>query len=205
MKIDTFYFNDISDYNDIIEYLTNNIEMKYYGIGKNSISISQFVNYLKTVIKSYIRLKFKRNVNIILTLQKDEERLVNNYNENNESIRIRLSNEKIGGILDGSYPRYHEYMNELFDQLETEMTCEKKFDFNDYLSIQLNTLKDIAMNELKKSFTVSYLKRNILKKESWVKLAGKSSVFNDYYKAYMENRISKSLFYLFLKSLNDML
>ena len=32
MKIDTFYFNDISDYNDIIEYLTNNIEMKYYGI-----------------------------------------------------------------------------------------------------------------------------------------------------------------------------
>ena len=69
MKVDTFSFNDISDYDDIIEYISNNIDAKYYGIGKNSISISKFVNYLKVVIKSYIRIKYKKNVNVILTLQ----------------------------------------------------------------------------------------------------------------------------------------
>ena len=205
MKVDTFYFNDISDYDDIIEYISNNIDAKYYGIGKNSISISKFVNYLKVVIKSYIRIKYKKNVNVILTLQREDEKLVNNYNETNGNIRIRLSNEKIGNILDGNYPRFVEYLNELFDQLETELTCENKFNFNDYLNVQLTTLTELAFQELKAGFTISYLKRNVLKKESWIKLAQKSSIFNDYYIAYMEQRIPKSLFYLFIKTINDML
>ena len=54
MKIDAFYFNDLSDYDDILEYLCSSIESKYYGVGKNSISISQFINFLKQVIKIYI-------------------------------------------------------------------------------------------------------------------------------------------------------
>ena len=205
MKIDAFYFNDLSDYDDILEYLCSSIESKYYGVGKNSISISQFINFLKQVIKIYIKLKYNKNLTVVLTLQRIEEKLVSNISDKPNQIRIRLSNDKIGDILNGTYPNFEDYIQELLDQLETEITSQNGFNFNEYLNIQVNGLVNIAMTELKASFSTEYLRENIIKKESWIKLAEKSSVFNDYYTAYMENSNNKKMFYNFLKLLVNML
>ena len=158
MKIDAFYFNDLSDYADIIEYLWSSIDEKFYGVGNNSISISRFLNYLKQVLKTYIRLKYNKNINIILVLQKTDEKLVSNNSNSTDRIKIRLSNDKIKKILDGQYPNFNEYIQELFDQLDTELTCQNKFNFNEYLTIQLNNLTTLAVAELRGSFTKRYLK-----------------------------------------------
>ena len=57
MKISTFYLNDISEYEDISEYIYKQISKKYFGVGVNSISISRLVSSLRKIIKTYIKLK----------------------------------------------------------------------------------------------------------------------------------------------------
>ena len=190
MKVAEFYLNDISQYDDISEYLRCSIEEKFYGVGKNSISISRFT--------SYIKLKYDKSVSIIITFTSSDEKIVSNDNKN--IVRLRVSYDVISGILSGDYPYYSDFINELLDQLETELNGNT-FKFNEYLVLQMNSLVTIAAMELKGNYSSSYLQKNIVKKESWIKLSEKSSVFGDYYKAYMENSISKESYYSFLKSL----
>ena len=198
MKVAEFYLNDISQYDDISEYLRCTIEDKFYGIGKNSISISRFTTYIKKALKTYIKLKYDKTVSVIITFTSSNEKIVSNDNKN--IVRLRVSYDVISGILNGDYPLYSNFINELLDQLETELNGNT-FKFNEYLALQMNSLTTIAAMELKSNYSSSYLQKNIVKKESWIKLSEKSSVFNDYYKAYMENSISKESFYAFLKSL----
>lgn len=198
MKVAEFYLNDISQYDDISEYLKCTIEDKFYGIGKNSISISRFTSYIKKALKTYIKLKYDKNVSIIITFTSSDEKIVSNDNKN--IVRLRVSYDVISGILNGEYSSYGNFINELLDQLETELNGNT-FKFNEYLVLQMNSLVTIAAMELKSNYSSTYLQKNIVKKESWIKLSEKSSVFNDYYKAYMENSISKESYYKFLKSL----
>lgn len=198
MKVAEFYLNDISQYDDISEYLKCTIEDKFYGIGKNSISISRFTSYIKKALKTYIKLKYEKNVSIIITFTSSDEKIVSNDNKN--IVRLRVSYDVISGILNGEYSSYGNFINELLDQLETELNGNT-FKFNEYLVLQMNSLVTIAAMELKSNYSSTYLQKNIVKKESWIKLSEKSSVFNDYYKAYMENSISRECFYKFLKSL----
>lgn len=198
MKVAEFYLNDISQYDDILEYLRCTIEDKFYGVGKNSISISRFTSFIKTALKTYIKLKYDKNVSVIVTFTSSNEKIVSNDNKN--IVRLRMSYDVVSKILSGEYPYYSDFINELLDQLETELNGNT-FKFNEYLMLQMNSLVTIAAMELKGSYSSSYLKKNIVKKESWLKLTEKSSVFNDYYKAYMENSISRECFYEFLKAL----
>lgn len=198
MLASDFYLNDISQYDDISEYLTTMIGDKFFGIGKNSIAISKFTTYLKKILKTYIRIKYDRNVSIIITFTSSDKKIVSNDNRN--IVRLRLSYDVVLGILCGENRQYTDFVSEVLDQLETELNGNT-FKFNEYLTLQMNSLVTIAAMELKSNYTSDNLKNDIVNKECWIKLSEKSTVFNDYYKAYMENTISKSVFYSFLKAL----
>lgn len=199
MKVEAFYLNDISNYEDIIDYLTNTIDNKYYGVGKNSISISRLITFLKKAIKIYVRLKYQKDINIIMTLPTIDEKLVINDTINNNLVKIRLNYDKISSILEGKFSDYQTYLEELLEQLETEITSNNKFSFTEYLTVQLTGLIDVAVLELKSNYSSSYLKHNLVNKASWIKLSQHSSVFRDYYNAYMDSPNNKKLFYTFLK------
>ena len=198
MKVVEFYLNDISEYDDISEYLRNTIEEKFYGVGKNSIAISKFTTFLKRALKTYIRVKYDKDVIIIMTFTSSDEKIVSN--DNKKIVRLRVSYDVLTSILTGENHLYTDFIQELLDQLETELNGNT-FKFNEYLTLQINSLVTIAATELKGNYTDSNLKNDIVNKECWIKLSEKSTVFNDYYKAYMESSISKSVFYSFLKAL----
>lgn len=201
MKISSFYLNDLSDYNDIIEYLTKTIESKFYGIGKNSISVSKFLSFLKKSIKCYIRLKYQKDINIIMTLPIIDEKLVYHDKSNSDIMKIRLSPDKIYSILNGMYKEFDDYIIEIIEQLDTEITSSNTFSFNSYLVKQIDNMVDVALMELKSSYSDTFLKENIVNKECWLRLSQNSSVFKDYYIQYMENSSNKKLFFTFLKNL----
>ena len=201
MKISSFYLNDISEYDDIVGYLTNTITEKFYGIGKNSISISRFMTFIKRALKSYIRIKYQKDINIIITLPTIDEKLIQHDTQNDNVVKLRLSYETVVSILIGEYETFNEYIEEIVEQLDTELTSNNKFSFIEYLTTQMPNMVDVALIELKSSFSDEYLRENIVKKDSWIKLSQESSVFKDYYLNYMENTSNKKLFFTFLKNL----
>lgn len=201
MKIESFYLNDISNYDDIVEYINTTIDNKFYGVGKNSISISRLISFLKKSLKIYINLKYQKNLNIIMTLPSMDEKIIIHDIRNDDKVKIRLSYDKISSILNGEYEDYINYIQEIIDQLETEITSNNKFSFTEYLIVQLEGLSNMALAELRGVYSSEFLKENIVKKESWIKLSQSSNVFKDYYTAYMDNPKNKGLFYAFLKSL----
>lgn len=201
MKVSSFYLNDLTDYNDIIEYLVSTIEDKFYGVGKNSISLSKFIHFIKKSLKCYIRLKYQKDINIIMTLPHIDEKLIYHDKNNDNLVKIRLSSDKVYNILNGEYANFEDYVYEIIEQLDTEITTDGKFSFNSYLTTQLNNMVDVALMELKSAYSDEFLKNNIIKKESWIKLSQHSAVFKDYYIQYMENPNNKKLFFTFLKLL----
>lgn len=201
MKVDAFYLNDISNYDDIVEYICSTINEKFYGIGKNSISVSRLISFLKKSLKIYIKLKYQKDIHIIMTLPNMDEKIVLHDIRNDDRVKIRLSYEKITNILNGRFPELYDYVQEIVEQLETELTSNSKFSFIEYLTVQLDGLSNIAIMELKGNFSSAFLKENIIKKESWLKLSQNSTIFKDYYTAYMDSSKNKELFYAFLKAL----
>lgn len=198
MKISSFYLNDISNYEDIVEYITDTIYNRFYGIGKNSIAITKLITFIKSSIKTYIRLKYQKQIRVIVTFPKSDTRMV--YQDDNlddKLVRIRLNYETVSSILLGQYEGIREYINELFDQLETEITNGNKFSFSEYLTVQMSSMVDVAKIEL----NIDKVREDIVKKDKWVKFAQQSTVFNDYYKLYLESPSNKKLFFTFLKSL----
>jgi len=201
MKVDAFYLNDISNYDDIVEYISSTIYEKFYGVGKNSIAVSRLITFLKQALRIYIKLKYQKDIHIIMTLPTMDEKIVLHDIRNDNRVKIRLSYEKITDILNGQFPGLYDFIQEIVEQLETELTSNSKFSFSEYLIVQLNGLSDIALAELRGNYSVGYLKNNIIKKESWIKLARCSNVFKDYYTSYMDSSKNKELFYKFLKLL----
>lgn len=201
MKVDAFYLNDISNYDDIVEYICSTIDSKFYGIGKNSIAISRIISFLKKSLKIYIKLKYQKDINIIMTLPSMDERIVLHDIRDDDRVKIRLNYEKISNILNGQFPNLYDYIQEIVEQLEIELTSNNKFSFTEYLTTKIDGLSNMALAELRGNFSTEYLKENIINKESWLKLSQNSTVFKDYYTAYMDSSKNKELFYTFLKSL----
>ena len=201
MKVDAFYLNDISNYDDIVEYIVSTIDEKFYGVGKNSIAISRIISFLKKSLKIYIKLKYQKDINIIMTLPNMDERIVLHDIRNDDKVKIRLNYEKITDILNGQFPYLYDFIQEIVEQLEIELTSNNKFSFTEYLTTKIDGLSSMALAELRGNFSIDYLKENIINKESWLKLSQNSTVFKDYYTAYMDSPKNKGLFYAFLKSL----
>ncbi len=202
MKVSSFYLNDISNYEDIVEYITDTIYHRFYGIGKNSIALTKLITFIKSSIKTYIRLKYQKQLKVIVTFPKSETRMVYQDDKADSNlVRIRLNYDIVSSILLGQYDDIRDYINDLFEQLETEITDDNKFSFSEYLMVQIDSMVEIAKMELKASFSLDYLKEHIIKKDSWIKLSQESSVFKDYYTAYMNSASNKRLFFTFLKKL----
>lgn len=200
MKISTLYLNDISEYEDISEYLYQQVK-KYYGVGVNSISISRLISLFKKILKTYIKLKYQKNIKLIITIPKIDEKIVNNDDMNNNIVKLRLSYNNVVNILNGIHTNLSGYVDEIIEQLDIELTSNNKFSFINYLTIQMDMLCDISINELKSTYETNLLKEMIVKKDSWIKLSQQSSIFKDYYISYMENPNNKKLFFSFLRGL----
>lgn len=205
MKISTLYLNDISEYEDISEYIYNQISDKYYGVGVNSISISRLLSMLRKVLRTYIKLKYQKNITLIITIPRIDEKIISNDNINNNIVKLRLSYDNVVNILNGTHTSIRQYIDEIIEQMDIELTSNNKFSFINYLTIQLPMLVDICSDELRMSYTSDILKDMIVKKDCWIKLSQQSSVFKDYYLAYMETNNNKSLFYRFLKELSKVI
>ena len=200
MKISSFYLMNIDDYNDIIVKITNDIEEKFYGVGKSSLSIGHFISYLREVLFNYLKLKYHKNYKVILTLPKIDEKLAIKEDCTDDVIKINLNRDKIIGILTGDYYDYEDYVNEIIDQVETELTSIKKFNFKDYLVIQLDGLALVAQNELSK-LDKEYVLKALLDKKEWLNLSKSSAIFNEYYNALLMSDENKVIFARFLKKL----
>jgi hypothetical protein len=198
MKISSLYLNDVSNYEDIVQYMTNTIMDKFYGIGKNSIAFTKLITFIKKSIKIYIRLKYQKNIKVIISFPTSDSKIVyhDNYSDTN-LVRIRLQYDIINSILYGECNNLEEYISDIFEQLETEITNDNKFSFSEYLTIQMDSMVQIAKIEL----NINNNRDEIIKRENWLKFSLQSSVFNDYYKLYLESPSNKKLFYTFLKNL----
>jgi hypothetical protein len=205
MKISTFYLNDISEYEDISEYIYKQISKKYFGVGVNSISISRLVSSLRKIIKTYIKLKYQKNISVVITIPRIEEKLISNNSLNNDIVKLRLSYDNVIKILNGTHSDIREYIDKIIEQLDIELTSNNRFSFIGYLNVQMKMLCDICMNELKLAYNSETLKDMIVKKDCWIKLSQQSSVFKDYYMQYMESSNNKNLFYTFLKELSKII
>jgi len=205
MKISSFYLSDITKYEDISEYMYTVIKDRYYGIGVNSISISRLVSTIKKVLRTYIRLRYGKTITIIALLPRIDEKIIGNTNINNNIVKLRLNYDVITSILNGCYDDLKNYINEILEQMDMELTSNNKFRFINYLTLQISMLAYICSNELKMIYTSNMLRDMIIKKDCWIKLSQQSSVFKDYYLAYMETNDNKALFYSFLKELSKVI
>lgn len=203
MKISSFYLNDISEYDNFIEKFIEDVDMKFYGTGYNSLNIGRFINFFRTEITKYIRLKFNKKVHIILTLPKNNLELIEKRSTSSkEQIQICLSYDNVRDILNGDYQDYPEYITMLVEQIDSTVNAEPTHDFTDYLVLQMNNLVQICYGELSSVYSQDFIKNNIKKPQSWVKLARQSAIFNDYYNFFKQDKENhKECFLMFLKKL----
>lgn len=203
MKISSFYLNDISEYDNFIEKFVNDIDMKFYGTGFNSLNIGRFINFFRYELSKYINIKYNKKVNIIVTLPRADIQLIEkNISKSKEQIQICLCYDNIKNILNGNFKEYPDYINILIEQIETIINSEETHDFDDYLILQINNLVQICSNELKSSYSKEFILNNIKKPTSWLKLARQSAIFNDYYTFFKQDKEkNKDYFLMFLKKL----
>lgn len=203
MKISSFYLNDISEYDNFIEKFIEDVDMKFYGTGHNSLNIGRFINFFRTEVTKYIRLKFNKKVHIVLTLPKNNLELIEKKSTSSqEQIQICLNYDNIKDILNGEYTDYPEYITMLVEQIDSTVNAEPTHDFTDYLVLQMNNLVQICYGELSSVYSQDFIKNNIKKPQSWVKLARQSAIFNDYYDFFKQDKENhKECFLMFLKKL----
>lgn len=203
MKISSFYLNDISEYDNFIEKFIEDVDMKFYGTGYNSLNIGRFINFFRTEVTKYIRLKFNKKVHIVLTLPKNNLELIEKKSTSSqEQIQICLNYDNIKDILNGEYTDYPEYITMLVEQIDSTVNAEPTHDFTDYLVLQMNNLVQICYGELSSVYSQDFIKNNIKKPQSWVKLARQSAIFNDYYDFFKQDKENhKECFLMFLKKL----
>ena len=90
----------------------------------------------------------------------------------------------------------------LVEQIDSTVNAEPTHDFTDYLVLQMNNLVQICYGELSSVYSQDFIKNNIKKPQSWVKLARQSAIFNDYYDFFKQDKENhKECFLMFLKKL----
>lgn len=203
MKISSFYYNDMSEYDNFLEKFIRDIDAMFYGRGYNSVNIGRFINFFRTEITKYIDIKFHKKIHLIVLLPKNEQPFIEKtLNNKKEEIKIYLSYDEIKSLLEGYNKGYEEYIERLLDEIDSSVNQEITHDFDDYLIIQMKNLSELCYGELSQSYSKSFIENNIKKPESWIKLARQSAIFNDYFNYYKQDKEAhKNDFLRFLKML----
>lgn len=203
MKVSTFYMADISEYDNFIEKLYNDIQKKFVGKGINSILISRFISYLRKEFSIYASFKLNKKTNIIIIIPRISTNLIEKTIHNNiEQIKIRVEYNKLKEILSGQCENLEDYINELVEQFKEYVIDKPSLNFSKYLYLQIDNLVDICYNELISIYQPKIIYENLMKNKGWIILSRKSSIFNDYYNLFQQNKIeNKNIFYNFLYKL----
>jgi len=206
MKITSFYYNDMSEYDNFLEKLINEIDERFYGTGYNSLNVGRFIGFFRNEVTKYIDIKFNKKIHLVVLLPKNDQPFIEKSLVNRvEEIKVYLSYDRIKDLLNGSDSFYAEYIESLIEQIDSEVNQEISTDFNDYLIIQMKNLVTLCYGELTQSYSKSFISNNLKKPESWVKLARQSAIFNDYYNYYKQDKAShKTVFTKFLQMLYSM-
>ena len=203
MKVSTFYMADISEYDNFIEKLYNDIQKKFVGKGINSILISRFISYLRKEFSIYASFKLNKKTNIIIIIPRISTNLIEKTIHNNiEQIKIRVEYNKLKEILSGQCENLEDYITELVEQFKEYVNDKPSLNFSKYLYLQIDNLVDICYNELISIYQPKIIYENLMKNKGWIKLSRKSSIFNDYYNLFQQNKIeNKNIFHNFLYKL----
>lgn len=203
MKVSTFYMADISEYDNFIEKLYNVIQKKFVGKGINSILISRFISYLRKEFSIYASFKLNKKTNIIIIIPRISTNLIEKTIHNNiEQIKIRVEYNKLKEILSGQCENLEDYINELVEQFKEYVNDKPSLNFSKYLYLQIDNLVDICYNELISIYQPKIIYENLMKNKGWIILSRKSSIFNDYYNLFQQNKIeNKNIFHNFLYKL----
>ena len=203
MKVSTFYMADISEYDNFIEKLYNDIQKKFVGNGINSILISRFISYLRKEFSIYASFKLNKKTNIIIIIPRISTNLIEKTIHNNiEQIKIRVEYNKLKEILSGQCENLEDYINELVEQFKEYVNDKPSLNFSKYLYLQIDNLVDICYNELISIYQPKIIYENLMKNKGWIILSRKSSIFNDYYNLFQQNKIeNKNIFHNFLYKL----
>ena len=111
MKISSFYYNDMSEYDNFLEKFIRDIDAMFYGRGYNSVNIGRFINFFRTEITKYIDIKFHKKIHLIVLLPKNEQPFIEKtLNNKKEEIKIYLSYDEIKSLLEGYNKGYEEYI-----------------------------------------------------------------------------------------------
>lgn len=203
MKVSTFYMADISEYDNFIEKLYNDIQKKFVGKGINSILISRFISYLRKEFSIYASFKLNKKTNIIIIIPRISTNLIEKTIHNNiEQIKISVEYNKLKEILSGQCENLEDYITELVEQFKEYVNDKPSLNFSKYLYLQIDNLVDICYNELISIYQPKIIYENLMKNKGWIKLSRKSSIFNDYYNLFQQNKIeNKNIFHNFLYKL----
>ena len=207
MKISTFYLTDISEYDNFINKLIEEIDVNFYNKGCTPIYRSKIITYLKKELSYYAKIKFNKDLIVCVNLPRIEKNLIQRIVKNDRSyVYIRLNYDKIKAILDGEYYNYSEYLEEIIEQFITYIQEEPTFEFDKYLVYQMNSLAEICVQELLMKQTVSDILSKIIESKNWVLLSRQSSIFKDYFQLYLQDKkVYSNLFCKFLKTIGKIL
>lgn len=200
MKVSTFYIADISEYDNFIEKLSNDIQKNFAGKGDNSLLVSRLISYLRKEFSNYASYILNTKVNVIINIPRISTRFIERENTSKTAqIIIRLDYNKVKSILNGSCNDLEDYLVELVSQFNDYVGEQKPKKFNNYLIAELDNLVDLCYFELI-SEGEDFIKDNILTADGWRKLSRKSTIFKDYYKMFLKEK-NKKLFHGFLYKL----
>lgn len=202
MKVSSFYYNDISKYENFLEKFSEEVCDKFYGTGYNSLNIGRFIHFMRTEITKYIDINFHKKICLKILFPKNEQPFIEkNVIEDKEEIKVYLSYDIVKAILNGNYEDYEDYLSMIIEQIDTNIETTNN-EFNNYLTIQMKNLSILCYGELSQTYSKTFLEHNIKKPDAWIKLARQSSIFNDYYNYYKQDKKAhKNDFLRFLKML----
>lgn len=203
MKISTFYLTDISEYDDFINKLYNDINENFFNTGFSLLNISRFINFFRLEVLKYIKIKYDIKYHLIVLIPRNDKELIEKTIENKiETMTICLNYEIIKGILEGNNNDYITYLNNIIEQVNICLNDNSTHSFSEYLVIQMKNLSKICCNELKTIYSKDYLQHNLKQPKSWKNIARQSTIFNDYYVFLKEDiDLNKKYFVQFIKFL----
>ena len=203
MKISQLDISIPEDYDNFAEKLIENIRKNFFDKGYNSILLAKFISYLRKEFFLYAKLKFNKDINVKILMPRVESKFIEKTIKNKkEEIILRYPHQKALDILNGYNEDFQDDIYELIQQFETFTLSNQTEQFNKYLISQIITLSELSYNELKSFFTNDIIKRNLVKQEGWKRLSKKSSIFNDYYNLFNQDKnVNSKVFSTFLKNI----
>lgn len=203
MKISQLDIAISEDYDNFAEKMIETITNNFYGIGYNSISMTKFLSYLRKEFYLYAKVKFNKDVLIKVIFPSVKKRFIEKtIIDRKEEISLKITSEKIKDILNAQDTEFEDIIYDLVNQFESYINNDKSKDYRKYLISQIEGLSSICSNELKLEYSKEMIKRNLIKPEGWRRLSKKSSIFNDYYNLFNQDKEKfEKIFMHFLKNI----